>query len=259
MVKIREDMTGWKMWEHGVPDSCLVVIERADDYIYPNGHCETQWLCECNCKLHNKIIVTQGHLKSGHTLSCGCLQKTRASLANKESNIIIDKDDYCVGFTSNTGAEFYFDLIDKPLVEKYCWGEFVQKDGYHVLRAYIPEMKKMMKMAHILGFKKYDHIDRNPLNNRRNNFRICSNSQNAQNRSKGKNNTSGVTGVCWNKTHQLWVVRVSSNGKQICIGYFLNKEDAIKARLLAEVEYYGEFAPQKHLFEEYGIEVNNNE
>jgi len=23
------DMTGWKMWEHGVPDSRLTVLERA--------------------------------------------------------------------------------------------------------------------------------------------------------------------------------------------------------------------------------------
>lgn len=35
---------------------------------------------------------------------------------------------------------------------------------------------------------------------------------------------------------------------------FVNKEDAIRARLRAERQYFGEFAPQRHLFEEYGIE-----
>ena len=37
----------------------------------------------------------------------------------------------------------------------------------------------------------------------------------------------------------------------------MNKEDAIKARLEAEAKYYGDFAPQKHLFEEYGIVLKN--
>ena len=36
-------------------------------------------------------------------------------------------------------------------------------------------------------------------------------------------------------------------------------DDAIKARLLAEVKYFGDFAPQRHLFKQYGIEVDNEE
>ena len=31
MVKTKEDMTGWNMWEHGVPDSKLTVIKQTDD------------------------------------------------------------------------------------------------------------------------------------------------------------------------------------------------------------------------------------
>jgi hypothetical protein len=39
--------------------------------------------------------------------------------------------------------------------------------------------------------------------------------------------------------------------------YYL-KDDAVKARLKAELEYFGsEFAPQRHLFAQYGIETNN--
>lgn len=41
--------------------------------------------------------------------------------------------------------------------------------------------------------------------------------------------------------------------KEIYLGTFTLKEDATKARLAAEAKYFGEFAPQKHLFEEYGI------
>lgn len=41
--------------------------------------------------------------------------------------------------------------------------------------------------------------------------------------------------------------------KRTHLGTFEIKEDAIVARLLAEKKYYGEFAPQKDLFEKYGI------
>lgn len=34
------DMTGWKMWEHGVPDSKLIVIEEV-----PSSNGRTKWKC----------------------------------------------------------------------------------------------------------------------------------------------------------------------------------------------------------------------
>ena len=49
------------------------------------------------------------------------------------------------------------------------------------------------------------------------------------------------------------------NQKSIWLGEYVDKDDAIKARLLAEVKYFGDFAPQRHLFRQYGIEVDNEE
>ena len=49
------------------------------------------------------------------------------------------------------------------------------------------------------------------------------------------------------------------NQKSIWLGEYADKDDAIKARLLAEAKYFGDFAPQHHLFEQYGIEVDNEE
>lgn len=54
----------------------LTVIERADN----NKRGKSRWLCKCNCK--NEIIILGYHLKSGHTQSCGCLQKKMAGMAN---------------------------------------------------------------------------------------------------------------------------------------------------------------------------------
>ena len=38
-----------------------------------------KWRCQCLCKDNNIVDVLAGNLKNGHTLSCGCLQKQRAS------------------------------------------------------------------------------------------------------------------------------------------------------------------------------------
>lgn len=81
MVKVKEDMTGWKMWEHGVPDSRLTVIERAEDNVLSNGKKQVRYLCECNCTEHNRTVVLAAHLKNGRTLSCGCVQKEKAGRA----------------------------------------------------------------------------------------------------------------------------------------------------------------------------------
>ena len=49
------------------------------------------------------------------------------------------------------------------------------------------------------------------------------------------------------------------NHKEIPLGYFDDIEDAIKARLEGEVKYFGEFAPQRDLFKQYGIGEGVNE
>ena len=79
MVKVYEDMTGWKMWEHGVPNSRLTVVDQVEDYVKPNGVHEAQWKCVCSCKEHNEIIVLGYCIKSGTVRSCGCLRKETAT------------------------------------------------------------------------------------------------------------------------------------------------------------------------------------
>ena len=108
-------------------------------------------------------------------------------------------------------------------------------------------------MHQLLGFTNYDHKDRNELNNRKYNLRLCTKQENSMNSSKSKNNTSGIIGVYWDKQNEKWMASIGINYKSKYLGRFINKNDAIKARLLAEIKYFGEFAPQKHLFEKYGI------
>jgi hypothetical protein len=73
MVKVKEDMTGWIMSEHGVIDSRLIIIKQVEDYVSPNGQRQAQYLCKCNCGSNKDIITRAMWLKSGHTKSCGCI------------------------------------------------------------------------------------------------------------------------------------------------------------------------------------------
>lgn len=100
-----------------------------------------------------------------------------------------------------------------------------------------------------------DHADRNTLNNRMNNLRIATAQQNTINSSLAKNNKSGFVGVSTQKSKSRpYVAELMFNRKKVFRESFSNKEDAIIARLQAEIKYFGaEFAPQRHLFKEYNI------
>lgn len=73
-----------------------------------------------------------------------------------------------------------------------------------------------------------DHIDNNTLNNAFLNLRQATQSQNNYNQKIMITNTSGVKGVSWDKTRNLWMARTSVNGKSINLGRFSNIEDAEK-------------------------------
>lgn len=262
MVKVREDMTGWKMWEHGVPDSRLTVIKQVEDYISPKGYTKSQWLCECNCEEHNQVIVEGTNLKNGNTLSCGCLRHEQLIERLKKDNEWLDGTftdeygEYMIGLTSNTNKKFFIDAEDYNQVKDYCWYEYKTKNMSR-LATHIEGCCVLMHT--FLGFKGYDHEDRNELNNRKYNLRLCTQQENTINKSKQSNNKSGITGVCWDKSRDKWLVQIQYNNKHMFLGHFDNKDDAIRARLNAEVKYFGEFAPQKHLYEQYGIKTPQND
>lgn len=251
MVKVREDMTGWKMWEHGVPDSRLIVVERAEDYVCGGKH-YARWMCQCNCGNPNLKPVLQTNLKRGETLSCGCLRAEKVKQPRRKQGNRYDENIPGVGYCRNTGNPFYFDPEDYDKIKNYTWSD-KWNDGYHELKAWDSDQKRMIWMYWLITGKECDHIDRNPMNNRKSNLRDATQSQQCQNRNKTRRNNSGIVGVCYNKEQDKWIAYISIDKKQINIGRFNNKEDAVKARLQAEADCYGKFSPQLHLFDKYEI------
>ena len=83
-----------------------------------------------------------------------------------------------------------------------------------------------------------DHINRNKLDNRKENLRTVTNTQNQLNKGLQKNNTSGVVGVSWQKPNNSWWVRIYVNKIQYSCGCYKELEHAILARKRAEELYY---------------------
>ena len=175
--------------------------------------------------------------------------KNKALLDNIEL-----KEDYATihvkNSKNNTEGCFDIDFIDIELFLSNNW--HISNNGY---------LKCEEGLFHrlILNVEDdlvVDHIDRNKNNNLRNNLRICTRQENTMNSGLSRNNITGVTGVSYRKDKNKWRAYIFLNGKQITLGHFSNFDEAVVARLLGEKEYFGDFAPQIHLFNEYGIEYD---
>lgn len=81
-----------------------------------------------------------------------------------------------------------------------------------------------------------DHINRNKLDNRKENLREVSHKKNTENRKIQNNNNSGYNGVCWSKQKNKWKAQITHNQKHIHLGFFVKIEDAIHARNKKEHE-----------------------
>lgn len=85
-----------------------------------------------------------------------------------------------------------------------------------------------------------DHINRNSTDDRIENLRLATDSQNSQNRKVALTNTSGFKGV--NRSGTGWQARVMREGKRVFLGQFPTKEEAAAAYQQAAAEMHGEFA-----------------
>jgi len=85
-----------------------------------------------------------------------------------------------------------------------------------------------------------DHINHDPLDNRRTNLRLCTRSENLRNRRMQCNNTSGYKGV--RLECGRWRVQISLDGKNRHIGFYDSPEEGYEAYVQAAALYHGEFA-----------------
>lgn len=138
------------------------------------------------------------------------------------------------------GAITIVDSEDYDRLSQHKW--YLHAKGYACRDEGGRKNRKNILMQHeIMGGKGIDHINRNKLDNRKQNLRFATPSQNSHNLSRYKNNTSGYIGVSkttWGK----WHAYVWNKSKRIHIGYFYTPEDAAKARDEIVIKLHGEYA-----------------
>jgi len=104
----------------------------------------------------------------------------------------------------------------------------IDKHGYQII-GFSHEGKLNRLKAHRLAWLivhgklpdgEIDHINRNRADNRISNLRDVPSAINHRNLTMLRNNTSGVTGVCWHKTKGKWQARAKIDGRYRAVGLF---------------------------------------
>jgi hypothetical protein len=148
------------------------------------------------------------------------------------------------------------DLCDIDNIKKYKWSiDKISKSKLKYAKTFLRIKDKSYNMhLHRLILNNFkinkklffnrkfviDHKNRNGLDNRRKNLRICSASLNSFNRKMQNNNKTGHRGLWFDKSSNKWLAAIGVNNKRITLGRFLNKKEAIKIRKKAELKYFGE-------------------
>lgn len=112
-------------------------------------------------------------------------------------------------------------------------------------------VKGSLYAAHRVAFKMIkgfdpgpyiDHIDGNRTNNKFENLREVTHTQNMQNRKMSKKNKSGFKGVTWDKSKCRWRAQIKVGGCFVLLGTFKKAELAADAYKAAATEHFGEYA-----------------
>lgn len=125
----------------------------------------------------------------------------------------------------------------------YRWRIHKKQAPYAVMKI----KKELVFMHHLISPPpdglEVDHKNRNGLDNRRENLRHASRSQNACNRKAwGRSRMKGVYWASWGPSGRKWRAKLTFEGRSIHLGYFDSDQDAGRAYDKAASYYFGEFA-----------------
>lgn len=223
---------------------------------YPTSIINSFWSCVCDCRNEETLILTGNKLDKENCCCGKCAYKYYITTRPNRYDL---GGEYGVGYANYRGKEkeFYFDKEDYDKIKNYNWtfgeGQYVKtkvKDTGFFMHRWV--------MGYVNEGPIIDHENRKPWDNRKQNLRECKQLENKQNSSINSNNQTGIIGVDYAWRLEKWRANITYERKRHYLGLFLNKEDAIKARLLGEIKYFKEgFEPQRDLFEKYGIDRND--
>ena len=143
------------------------------------------------------------------------------------------------------GKYALIDNKDFKYLNQFKW--YLNDGGYAIRSVYIKLSVGKYTSKHIRMHKEInqtpdgfdtDHINKNKLDNRRDNLRTVTRSQNKINVGLNANNKSGYKGIYWDKFTNKWRAEIKINYKKINLGRFINIGEAITVRGKAERIYH---------------------
>ena len=183
-----------------------------------------KYICDyCGKEFFKYPSQLKGYIK--HYCSNECRYK-----ANKQTNKIYYENDYAYILLTkdNITKKVLFDIDDIEKIQMYKWHLHLRKSdmrydactntsGSHKTRRYVNMPRYLLDYQ---GDLTIDHINRNTLDNRKQNLEIKTNQQNSMNIHTHKNSTTGISGV--NERDGKWIARIGFKNKRIFRkkGYF---------------------------------------
>ncbi len=145
----------------------------------------------------------------------------------------------------SAGSVALVDAIDLVLIRDYAsW--HLHDTGYASTEQSDTERRRRIYMHRRIlqptNGLEVDHINRDPLDNRRSNLRLATRTQQAANTGLRSDNTSGYKGVSWDRSRRCWYASIRNDGRSVALGGYPNPEDAARAYDVAALAAWGEFA-----------------
>lgn len=195
-----------------------------------------------SCRAYNKVLCAkhyQQFLKFGKALDSN-------PRTTKDLNDFIIEDDYVRVIMYNQNCketgEFLIDKADMEEVLKKKWRLWkgrVFTGNYHPIS--IHQFLMHPKKGEVV-----DHINGNPLDNRRENLRITKQCNNVLNKALPSNNTSGIMGVNWNEDRKKYEVEIRKDGKRVKLSRYSDLCDAVYVRYVAETILFKEYRSNRN-------------
>jgi hypothetical protein len=190
------------------------------------------FVCEhpgCGKKFAQRLYI----LRHGNVHTDGAYTKTLAREFTKKLDTFLsclDPSKYCKIPLSNGYECEAYTIVSPGKYEKVRWYSwYLQNTGYAATKVTDSSGKRKTVQLHALLVEtaegeQVDHEDQNKLNNTDKNLRPISHGLNARNCKQRVTNTSGYTGVCFDKQPCKWKAQIKTDGKKRHLGLFENTD-----------------------------------